>query len=351
MVKSKKYPGVYHKLLSNKDKSYYITYKHAGKKIWQKIGLHSEGVREAYCARKRGEITAKIRLGELPDLVRQKNQKCFDDIMKEFFEYKTYPSNTEKDYRARYKRYIQPYIGNMPIDKITPAECRDIHKNALKHLSVTTANRIVDFAGSIFLYAIETEQVNKNPCRKVKMPKIDNARERFLDKQEIELLLEECRADEDLYLFVMLAVTTGGRLSAVCALKKKDINLNTMTLNLRDEKNDETYQAFITKKVANLLHLDDLRPNDSIFKKQQRTIQRKLQPMLNRLFNDGLATDDRKNRVVIHTLRHTFASHLAINGTPIFTIQKLMNHKDITHTLRYAKLAPDSGRDMVEGIL
>ncbi|MCG3674314.1 tyrosine-type recombinase/integrase [Aliarcobacter butzleri] len=56
---------------------------------------------------------------------------------------------------------------------------------------------------------------------------------------------------------------------------------------------------------------------------------------------------NRKNKIVFHSLRHTFASHLAINGTPIFTIQKLMNHKDIRMTLRYAKLSPDSGREAV----
>jgi len=54
--------------------------------------------------------------------------------------------------------------------------------------------------------------------------------------------------------------------------------------------------------------------------------------------------------VVIHTLRHTFASQLAINGTPIFTIQKLMNHSNINMTLRYAKLSPDSGRDFVNDL-
>ncbi len=73
-----------------------------------------------------------------------------------------------------------------------------------------------------------------------------------------------------------------------------------------------------------------------------------IRPVLNKLFNIGLSVNDRKNRVVIHTLRHTFASHLAINGTPIFTIQKLMNHRDIKMTMRYAKLAPDSGMDMVK---
>ncbi|WP_414017276.1 tyrosine-type recombinase/integrase [Aliarcobacter butzleri] len=52
--------------------------------------------------------------------------------------------------------------------------------------------------------------------------------------------------------------------------------------------------------------------------------------------------------MVFHSLRHTFASHLAINGTPIFRIQKLINHKDIRMTLRYAKLSPDSGRESVK---
>jgi site-specific recombinase XerD len=73
--------------------------------------------------------------------------------------------------------------------------------------------------------------------------------------------------------------------------------------------------------------------------------------VLTKLFNVGIDADDRKNRVVIHTLRHTFASQLAIKGTPIFTIQKLLNHKDIKQTLRYAKLAPDSGKETVHELM
>jgi len=65
--------------------------------------------------------------------------------------------------------------------------------------------------------------------------------------------------------------------------------------------------------------------------------QKRLKPILDDLFNQGLELNDSKNRFVIHSLRHTFASALAIKGTPIYTIQKLMNHKDINMTLRYAK--------------
>ena len=75
-------------------------------------------------------------------------------------------------------------------------------------------------------------------------------------------------------------------------------------------------------------------------------IKDKVSKTLNLLFNEDVINP--KHRVVIHSLRHTFASHLAINGTPIFTIQKLLNHKDIRMTLRYAKLAPESGRESIE---
>ena len=87
------------------------------------------------------------------------------------------------------------------------------------------------------------------------------------------------------------------------------------------------------------------------FKKaDHKQIHRRLKPILDRLFNQGLKVDDITNRAVIHSLRHTFASHLAINGIPIFTIQNLMNHSDIKQTMRYAKLSPESGKNAIQGL-
>jgi len=60
--------------------------------------------------------------------------------------------------------------------------------------------------------------------------------------------------------------------------------------------------------------------NDKLFVSNP---ERRLRSVLDELFNKDINTNDRKNKVVFHSLRHTFASHLAINGTPIFTIQKL----------------------------
>jgi len=60
---------------------------------------------------------------------------------------------------------------------------------------------------------------------------------------------------------------------------------------------------------------------------------------------------DAKDRVVFHTLRHTFASWLAIRGTPLYTIQRLMGHKSIKMTERYAHLCPDVQATAVETML
>lgn len=128
-------------------------------------------------------------------------------------------------------------------------------------------------------------------------------------------------------------------------------NINTRIISLYDFKNKSYYTGFLTDEVKNILQnsFKQLKNDDYLIsysnglKTEKKQIQRRLRPILNTLFNKNLELRDTINRVVIHTLRHTFASLLAIDGTPIFTIKKLMNHKDINQTLRYAKLSPETG--------
>ena len=52
----------------------------------------------------------------------------------------------------------------------------------------------------------------------------------------------------------------------------------------------------------------------------------------------------------IHDLRHTFASWLVMNGTPIFEVSKLLRHASIQMTERYAHLAPDHLHNAVDNL-
>ena len=48
-----------------------------------------------------------------------------------------------------------------------------------------------------------------------------------------------------------------------------------------------------------------------------------------------------------HVLRHSFASHLAMQGASMKVIQDLLGHASIVMTMRYAHLAPEVARDAV----
>ncbi|KUG30007.1 integrase [hydrocarbon metagenome] len=64
--------------------------------------------------------------------------------------------------------------------------------------------------------------------------------------------------------------------------------------------------------------------------------------------NDDVA--DSRQKVVFHTLRHTFASWLAEQGTDLYTIQQLMGHQSFAMVQRYAHLSPDTLRRAVRAL-
>ena len=340
------------------DKTYYIRYKNdSNKTIEIKIGKYSEGVREAYCNQKRNEIITKQRNGEEPPTIAQKKKKNILSIVTVAEEY----FNLRKDGKSKltdksnFTHYILPYFKNLDFENITKDEIQKFTfelkktKSVLKKelLADKSINNILNFLKALIKYAFKNDYIKNDFSKYIKLLDIDNVRERFLTQNEIKILFENSKNDETLFLLFNLALKTGGRLETLLSIQKKDIDFTHSLLTLKDFKNNSTYKAFLTDDLKALLEkrVTNLKMNDKLFTSNP---ERRLRKILDELFNDGIDFTDRKNKVVFHSLRHTFASHLAIIGTPIFTIQKLMNHKDIRMTLRYAKLAPDSGKVFVE---
>lgn len=359
-----KYPGIRIYLKDDNDIIFYI--RHNGQDI--KIGSKSEGVNVTYVFNKKKEFDIKNRNGELPDSIakkhKTKNLIKFDDLARAFFNYKlenNIGSNENiNEQISMYKMYHKDKFGNLETDKITP-ELINEHYKGIKEIvspkiSQSITNAIIGLIRTIFNHAIKHRLITHLSPFNIEIKKPNNKRERFLEKIEIDLLRNEIKKknDFDLELFIELALCTGARLESILNIKKKDLSLSWQSVSITDFKTKNSdkkrYTGFLSDEALNLINkiYNALSPNDFLINKPYATIKNVVQPLLNKLFNQGLASDDFANRVVIHTLRHTFASHLAIKGTPILTIKKLMNHSDINHTLRYAKLAPDSGKDMVK---
>lgn len=339
------------------DKIYYIRFRENGKSKEIKIGKYSEGIRENYCNQKLLATNNALRLGEQPPIIVKSHKNkiiTFDDIAKKYFDARELHNRTNHQARSKYTSQLKPYIGSKDISKITKNDVIKIQTELAKTRAPKTVNQYIQFIRAVYNFAMEEEiYEEKNPAKGIKEQKVDNKRERFLSANEVKILLEELVDNNELYLFTLLSLTTGGRLNTIMEISKKDIDLANNIITLKDIKNNDTYGGFFDTNVKKLLikRMEQLSPNDKIIAMNSRTLRRKMSVILTKLFNSDLEHDDRKNRVVVHTLRHTFASQLAINGTPIFTIQKLLNHKDIKQTLRYAKLAPNSGRDMVDVLM
>ena len=345
------------------DKVYYITYKLDGRFKRVKVGKHSEGIREEYCHRLRSEIITKVRLGEASPLQAKKKEATLDQAAALYFEHRKrhFGHTSCRMEQGRYDNHIQPVLGACRLDALSVATLEKLQLDKTKTHATKTVNHILTLASAIFNFAKQRGLTQSpNPLSTIKLQKTDNARERYLSKEEMSLLLEKVSVvDEDIYLFCLIALTTGARVASILSIKKQDINLLEGTITLKDHKNNSTYQGFITPtlKGALLRRLEPLVPTAPLLLGEQSrfhsrvTLEKKLSRLIDDLFNQGLDRHDRKSRAVIHTLRHTFASQLAIQGTPIFTIKKLMNHKDINMTLRYAKLSPDNGRKEVLALL
>ncbi|TLT01302.1 tyrosine-type recombinase/integrase [Aliarcobacter cibarius] len=356
--------GVYFREIktnSKADKVYYITYKDldSNKKIWIKIGKYSEGIREAYCNAKRNEILTKQRIGEEPPIIAQRKKReilSIQTLADEYFSQRKDGESKRVD-SVYYEKHILPFLKSYDLELLNKNDIvkftnylKDKKMKKLnKSLAPKTLNNVLNILKAIAKYSLKNDLLKNDFTKYINLFDIDNARERFLTKEEIEILYKKSKNNENDFLFFKIALNTGARFSTILNIHKKDIDFTHNFLTLKDFKNNSTYKAFLTDEIKALLEnkTKNLSLNDKIFTTNP---EKRLREFLNELFNNGINSDDRKNKVVIHTLRHTFASHLAINGTPIFTIQKLMNHKDIKMTLRYAKLSSDSGRDAVIGL-
>lgn len=339
------------------DKVYVIRYRENGKDRLVTLGKFSEGIREAYCKTKRDEFLALARNGELPPQLKQKVKKkvtTLDDLADVYFNDKEFENKSNKKQKGRYDLHIKNSIGSIDINLITKDHIKKLQTNLKNKKAPKTVNGIITLLRSIINYSIKEKELNiSNPTVGIKNLKTDDIRERFLSVEEVKLLIENVKDDTVLYRFVKMALSTGARLESVLNIKKKDIDIKHNKITIKDLKNGSTYTGFFSDeffKSEVKKSISKLNANDYYIPTPSRTIQRRLKPILDRLFNKGLGVRDAKNRVVIHTLRHTFASQLVIAGTPLITVKTLMNHGTIEMTERYAKLAPDAGMNMVKGL-
>lgn len=355
---SKKYEGVY-SYEGKSDTTFGIRYYENGKKRTKTLGKKSDGWTLNKCSIERRKIMTELRLSGESGTTKRVRQERYT-LNNLFEDYKLEKQGVHKNFRKTeltYEQHIKGRFGDTNIDNITTDDVYIFRGELLdKGLQNVTVNLQIGFLKTLFNVGIQNKIYNKsNPVNisRKNVLKVDNDRTRFLNIKEVNRLLDEIKNDTELLLFVHLSLSTGGRLNTIKSIKYKDVNFETNTIVLQDFKNISTYTGRINNTIKHKLLKRSVgkNKNDFVIDMTYRTIQNRLKKVMDTLFNIGLDKRDTKNRVVIHTLRHTFGSLLSIQGVSIYKIQKLMNHSSIEMTIRYSKLGKDNGRDEVDTLL
>lgn len=192
--------------------------------------------------------------------------------------------------------------------------------------------------------ALKRGYLATNPCRGVTLPKVNNARVRFLSEEEEARLLSACSAD--LNPMVLTALRTGLRKGELFSMRWEDVDLKNALLTVpRGKGGKRRYIPLVPEIVAVLKELPRSAGEvDSFVFPSTRTGRAWVD--IGRSWRRVLADAGIQN-FRFHDLRHTFASRLAQRGAPLTAIRELLGHSDLKMTMRYAHLGPGDLRNAV----
>ena len=139
---------------------------------------------------------------------------------------------------------------------------------------------------------------------------------------------------------LMTAYGAGLRVSEVVALKVSDIDSQRMLLRVQQGKGQRDRYAMLSPRLLEILRAwwRAARPQDWLFPGWR--VHRHLTPAsLQQACRDAAQRAGLRKRITVHTLRHSFATHLLENGTDIRVIQVLLGHQRIDTTAHYTAVS------------
>lgn len=184
------------------------------------------------------------------------------------------------------------------------------------------------------------------PSFKKILPKFDNKRLRFLSEVEVNKLFFYLKPHENWHDIAMFALNTGLRRGEIFGLTKYNVNFNERLLYVVDTKTDNNRVVPLNETAFDILNKkNNLNRQDDLFfyNRAPRVFSRAIEKSG---LNDGVF--DNRQKVVFHTLRHTFASWLVQMGTPINIVSYLLGHTTIVMTMRYAHIDSDQARNGID---
>jgi integrase len=219
------------------------------------------------------------------------------------------------------------------------------------------APRSIQYALAVIRQVFNTARrhgvfMGDNPVSQVRSPKIDNRRLRFLTRKEAEILLSTLkRENRTAWEMAMLSLFCGLRASEIFGLTWACVDFQKGLLTIKDTKNKRSRYAFMTAQIKEMLTAKKTgEPSEMIYPPVKGGKTREAPGTFERVVADLKLNEghqDRRDKVVFHSLRHTYASWLVQSGISLYEVKERLGHRSISMTERYSHLAPEAGRGTV----
>jgi integrase len=253
-------------------------------------------------------------------------------------------------------KWWQAQIGDVLLSDLTPSlisEKRDLLSEKVTNrntiISNARVNRYMATLSTTITTAVkEWEWMEDNPLRKVSKLKEPRGRVRYLSDEERERLLTACRESHNpnLYLTVILAMSTGGRQAEIWGLRWKCVDLKNGFITFEETKNDEPRSVPLTGHALELMMERSKVPGietDLVFPSR---VDRLKHFNFRRPFQMALKAAQIED-FRWHDLRHCAASYLVMAGVDMRTVAEILGHKTMQMTQRYTHLSPEHLKDAV----
>ncbi len=276
--------------------------------------------------------------------------EAVDKYIEEFLPYKPKNGRNVQQHLERWKREL----GMKKVQEITPSDIAGVRDRLLTEITTNgklrSSSTVVRYIASIsHLYTVVSNEwgwVADNPVAKIKKPKNNQGRLRYLSKEEIPRLLNECKKSRNPYLhtIVLLGIQTGMRKGEILSLRWEDVDFENRWVFLQTTKNNAPRTVPISSEIIDILKARRGNGTELVFPSSHD----KNTPIDIRSAWRFALKRANVNDFVVHDLRHTTASHLAMQGYGFGQIAEILGHKSLQMTKRYAHLSNESKRKMLK---
>lgn len=300
-----------------------------------------------------GKLQGDIVRGEF-DIEKPKSAITLQEVWDKYLPWAKVNKKTWLNDQYYFNHHLKPTFGGNPLDTISPFDIekfivtmkKGTSKRGTPYAPATIKHQVVLLTR---LYSVAEQwglYSGDNPCKKVKKPKLNNQVTEFLTDDELNSLLDVLDQWHNKMSagFISFLLHTGLRRGELFKLQWADVDLARQSMVLKDPKGKIDQTLPLSDKAVEVLNnLPKEYSTSWIFYGKDGGQRTDFKGPWDRIKKAaGLPKDFR-----LHGLRHHFASSLVSAGVDLYTVQKLLCHKDASMTMRYAHLADKTLRDAV----